>query len=373
MRSHQTEQGITQIYSLMTSLRAEGVPRKLALITLTWAQLLAGTQQPVLSNVTTTLPHLASMKWIPSICKFLHCVGGSMEVKNLPTTPLQHEHDRFLMDIALDLYSKPSNLQHLNTCRLHLQVTLLSDITTADGKFIRSEVMQSHRPLSNSANELFRYQSSPDTAGWNLWHAFLIHLTRSPTHSLIQPLRRWLHSSHALIRKWQSYIDLSTDIVYFRKQDTFEVYETLPTTPQYEYICITVSPPPPPPPPPPPFLLISTSLDDRSLDPVPHCLSRLPQCHRPPHSIHITNALTSVSITYSMTPPSTPMCSVYRKHSKPIPRSLLHLTDPSLLLLEPTAGPAIYLMASVLRQTMDPFSAICRHPSVLKHSILVPS
>ena len=43
MRSHQTEQGFAQTYSLMTSLRAEGVPRKLALITLTWAQLLAGT------------------------------------------------------------------------------------------------------------------------------------------------------------------------------------------------------------------------------------------------------------------------------------------------------------------------------------------
>ena len=66
-RSHQTEQGIAQTYSLMTSLRAEGVPRKLALITLAWAQLLAGTQQPVLSNITNALPHLAPMKWIPLI------------------------------------------------------------------------------------------------------------------------------------------------------------------------------------------------------------------------------------------------------------------------------------------------------------------
>ena len=123
------------------------------------------------------LPHIAPMKWIPSIQEFLHSIDSRMEVENLPATPLQHEHDRFLMHIALDLYSKPSDLQHLNACRLHLQVTLLSDITTADGKFIRSEVMQSHRPLSNSAKELFPYQSSPDTAGWNLWHAFLIHLT----------------------------------------------------------------------------------------------------------------------------------------------------------------------------------------------------
>ena len=70
MRSHQTEQGIAQTYSLMTSLWAKGVPHKLALITLAWVQLLAGTQQPVLSNVKVALPHLAPMKWNPFDPKF---------------------------------------------------------------------------------------------------------------------------------------------------------------------------------------------------------------------------------------------------------------------------------------------------------------
>ena len=177
MRSHQTEQGLAQTYSLMMSLRAKGVPRKLALITLAWAQLLAGTQQPVLSNVTKALPHLAPMKWLPSICDFLRTIGGQIEVENLPATSLQCEHDQFLMDIALDLHSEPTDLQHLNVCWLHLQVTLLSDITMADGKFIRSEIMQSHRPLFNPTKELFPYQPSPDTAGWNIWCAFLLHLT----------------------------------------------------------------------------------------------------------------------------------------------------------------------------------------------------
>ena len=129
MRSHQTEQGIAQTYSRMMSLRAEGVPRKLALITLAWAQLLAGTQQPVLSNVMNGLPHLSPKKWIPSIREFLHTISSRIEVENLPAIPLLCKHDGFLMDIALDLYSKPSDLQHLNTCRMHLQVTLLSNIT----------------------------------------------------------------------------------------------------------------------------------------------------------------------------------------------------------------------------------------------------
>ena len=138
MRSHQTEQGIAQTYSLMRSLRAEGVPRKLALITLTWAQSLAGTQQPVLSNVMHALPHLAPMKWIPLIHDFGALSAAGLKLKTFLPSPYNVKHDWFLIDIALDLYSKPSDLQHLNACRLHLQVTLLSDITTADGKFIRS-------------------------------------------------------------------------------------------------------------------------------------------------------------------------------------------------------------------------------------------
>ena len=99
--------------------------------------------------------------------------------------------------------------------------------------------MWSHQPLSNSTKELFPYQHSPDTAGGNIWCAFLLHLTRVPTYSLIQPLGRWLHSSHALICKWQSFIDLSTDIIFLRKQDIFKVYETLPPTPHYEYTRTT--------------------------------------------------------------------------------------------------------------------------------------
>ena len=244
MRSHHIEQGITQTHSLMMSQRAEGVPRKLALITLAWAQLLAGTQQPVLSNVTPVLPHLAPIKWIPSIRNFLCTVSGRIDIENLPAISLQRKHDRFLMDIALELYSKQSDLQYLNACQLNLQVTLLSDITMADGKFIRPEVMRFHRPLSNTAIALYPYQPSPDSASLTLWRAFLRYLTHAPTFSLIQPLGYWLHPSHTQPRKWQAYIDLSTDLVYLRKQDLFEVYKTLPPTPHYEYTCTTVSSPP---------------------------------------------------------------------------------------------------------------------------------
>ena len=116
--------------------------------------------------------------------------------------------------------------------------------------------------------------------------------------------------------------------------------------------------------PPTPFLLISTSQEARSLNPLPY---RLSLCHHPPHSKHTSKALTSGNTNYSASPPPIPTCSVYWKHSKPTPRSSLHLTDPSLLLSEPTDGHAPYLMASVLPQATDPYLAVFHHPSMLKH------
>ena len=117
---------------------------------------------------------------------------------------------------------------------------------------------------------------------------------------------------------------------------------------------------------PTPVLLISTSQEARSLDPLTYRLSRLSLCHHPPHSKHTSKALTSGNTNYSATPPPIPTHSVYWKHSKPTPRSSLHLTDLSLLLSEPTDGHAHYLMASIVPQTMDPYSAVFHHPSMLK-------
>ena len=110
------------------------------------------------------------------------------------------------------------------------------------------------------------------------------------------------------------------------------------------------------------------SQDARPFDPEPHCTSGLPQYHHPPCSTPIYNALTSGSTTYSVIPPSPLMCFIYRKPFKTIPRSLLHLTDLSLLLSESSARSAPYLMPSALPPTMDQFLAARHHPLSPKHT-----
>ena len=59
------------------------------------------------------------------------------------------------MDLGLQLFTKPTDIQILNACGLHLQVTLLSDITTTDGKTILPSVTIGLWPLSSMSSQLF--------------------------------------------------------------------------------------------------------------------------------------------------------------------------------------------------------------------------
>ena len=57
-----TEQGISQLQALLVSLWSAGPQQTLALIAISWAQLLAGMGFPILDDVQTPIPHLYPMK-----------------------------------------------------------------------------------------------------------------------------------------------------------------------------------------------------------------------------------------------------------------------------------------------------------------------
>ena len=65
------------------------------------------------------------------------------------------------MDLGLQLFTKPTDIQILNACRLHLQVTLLSDMMTTDGKTILPSVTRGLWSLSSISSQLSPYQTKP--------------------------------------------------------------------------------------------------------------------------------------------------------------------------------------------------------------------
>ncbi len=103
MRPLYVEQGVAQLHSLISILRSDTPATKLALIAVSWAQLLAGVSYPILSQPDTDLPHLDPMKWIPAIRKCLSTTEVSLELAQTFVKQLQQENDEFIMERAMSM------------------------------------------------------------------------------------------------------------------------------------------------------------------------------------------------------------------------------------------------------------------------------
>jgi len=222
LRTLAVEKGLLQLQPLLTSLRSDGIEHKLALIALSWAQFLAGTNEPIFENVKLSLPHLAPMKWIPAIRDFLASINGTLEMSINFVPELQRENDCFLMTQAGLLSFSPTQMLLLNACRLYLGVTFLSDITNAQGTEIRIEILQGKVPKFDSHRGLIPYQNVPSQKAWRLWRRLIHTFTLDKTSFLTTDLGRWFVTGDNTFRKWR-YYEYET-AVYIRKENKFEQY-----------------------------------------------------------------------------------------------------------------------------------------------------
>ena len=189
MRHLTTEKGIAQLCHFMMAVRTTGVTQKLALIAVSWMQLLAGNSFSVFSNVDTPLPHLYPMKWLPSIREFLRKNGLSLELSINCIPELQRVHDEFIMDHVVTGIFKRNEIQMINACRIYKGVTLLSDMVTMDGKSIAADMLTNLRP-NNTNKGLLPYQNIPNAKAWKLWKKVLLLFCITETE-LKQPLGAW--------------------------------------------------------------------------------------------------------------------------------------------------------------------------------------
>ena len=88
------------------------------------------------------------------------------------TTILQRENDVCIMDSITQKITSKITLQRINACRLFLQITLLSEITSANGKFIKLNILKGQRN-SNASTKIWPRQKTPDEATWKLWRALI--------------------------------------------------------------------------------------------------------------------------------------------------------------------------------------------------------
>ena len=108
------------------------------------------------------------------------------------------------MDTITQKINSKITLQRINACRLFLQITLLSEITSANGKFIKHNILNGKRN-SNASTKIWPRQKSPDKATWKMWRSLLkrTYCSYDNTISRHSQLGQWKCQSNQLARKYR--------------------------------------------------------------------------------------------------------------------------------------------------------------------------
>jgi hypothetical protein len=210
------EQGYGQYKLFMKFWRSpDTMTGKLMRITVAWAQFCAGTQFPILEDTKISLPHLES-KWLASLRSFLGSIDGSIELKDTFVEPIQRENDKFLMDLAIQskLFT-PKQLKKINYCRMYLNVLLLSDIVTADGKEIEPSMYSGLGRCKTTKHRVHQKCPTTKSKSWDQWRRLIrILLPSRHTLTLREPLGAWLLPVSKMRRKWEYLHDPLTDRLF---------------------------------------------------------------------------------------------------------------------------------------------------------------
>ena len=111
----------------------------------------------------------------------------------LPSLVLYRQHDRHLMNRFINEGYTGKHLALLKVCREALRVNTLSEITTADGKYLEQWALKG-RPQDVTNKYQWPRQPTPKKAHWVAWESALIHCFAdlySTEKKLRRPLGPW--------------------------------------------------------------------------------------------------------------------------------------------------------------------------------------
>ena len=212
-------QGQAQILSILRHARSD--PTSLTYRTLwtalRWIQLLVGSQHHFLSKHykgnTDFLPH-----WYKSVRKYLTESGISCIITD-STARLQRTGDIVLMDHPSLRRFTPAQILHVNAVRLHLKVTTLADIATADGTRLRPGVRKGSNLHIPPATTLYPRQPKPGVEAIRTWSLFITQVLGNTGNRISPPLGDWSDTTQ---RHWPAIA--TRKHIAIRSDDTWDIY-----------------------------------------------------------------------------------------------------------------------------------------------------
>jgi hypothetical protein len=112
-----------------------------------------------------------------------------------PSIALPRERDQVLMEIFHSMDLNRETILSLSRCRVSLESIFLSDITTADGRYLEDFVFS---PGGRDRSSSFCFpRKVPTRADWNRWFDFW-HSFTTTGDKLKVPLGNWTNPTHRI-------------------------------------------------------------------------------------------------------------------------------------------------------------------------------
>ena len=125
-----------------------------------------------------------------------------------PSIAPPRERDLVLMEVFQSLDLGQETILSLNRCRVSLEAIFLSDLATADGRYLEDAVFN---PGGSGRSSSYRFpREVPTRDDWDRWFNFW-HSFTSTGNKLNVPLGNWINPTH---RIWKWYYREETDDLF---------------------------------------------------------------------------------------------------------------------------------------------------------------
>ncbi len=159
-----------------------------------YLQLQVGTPQNPFTQDYSRWGELAPMLWIKMLWKSLHYFDITLHMLFPKIAPPQ-ECNQVIMEIIFSQNFDFTEITRINRCRVYLQTLFLSDITTADGKYLEHFVFD---PESNTRCSRYTFpREKPTRQDWDLWVNFW-HGFTTTGGKLKMLLGGWTNPTHRI-------------------------------------------------------------------------------------------------------------------------------------------------------------------------------
>ena len=208
-----TTQGTGRIATLVENIGSDSLLGELLRTSIEAAKVEIGVGRDLFSLDYPTYSPILTDCWIKHVWEYAHENNITILEETTSNIELQRENDLFLMEeIAESKSFTKAELQHINRCRLHLQVTCLSDITTGNGDQLSDTYSCTKDNNRNKSTTLWPIQPKPGKRSIALWKKALRKCFPRIDGILQHTLQRWTRKDN----NWIWYYHPKTQRIFQR-------------------------------------------------------------------------------------------------------------------------------------------------------------